>query len=461
VNRGIIEGAAMKQWVRSSLARSLPVLATPLLALGALATMTPASVASASVAAGARPAAPAAPVVPASLRTAIHKSLGPAGYSRQTRLSAADGARGDEFGYSVALSGSGTTALVGAWERHTSAGAAYVFRLRNGRWSQTAELTAPHGAAYDEFGYSVALSGPGTTAVVGDLRRAGTGAAYVFRLRGGHWSQSAVLTAANGAGGDSFGGAVAVSAPGATIVVGAFGANLTPGLAAGTGAAYVFRLRGRSWRQTAELTPAHGAPLDVFGGSVSVSAAGTTALVGAAGHNTNQGAAYVFRSRGRTWSQTELTAPHPAAGDDFGISVSLSALGSTALVGATGRSGETGAAFVYRLRGHTWSRTAQLTAGDGAVREQFGYSVALSADGTTALGGAPYHNEAVGAAYVFRLRGHTWSQTAELTAAHAAYPDLLGGSVSLSASGNTALAGAIGRNSYAGAAFVFTGRGRP
>ncbi|HEX4259151.1 MAG TPA: hypothetical protein VH089_28945, partial [Streptosporangiaceae bacterium] len=97
----------------------------------------------------------------------------------------------------------------------------------------------------------------------------------------------------------------------------------------------------------------------------------------------------------------------------------------------------------------------------GAVRDQFGYSVALSADGTTALSGAPYRNGAAGAAYVFRLRGRTWSQTAEVTARDGAAPDQLGGSVALSASGHTALAGAIGRNSYAGAAFVFTGRGRP
>jgi hypothetical protein len=452
----------MKQWVRSSLARSLPVLATPLLALGALATMTPASVASASVAAGARPAAQTAPAVPASLRAAIRKSLGAGAYSRQTGLAAADGAPNDEFGYSVALSGSGTTALVGAWERHTSTGAAYVFRLRGGQWHQTAELTAPHGVANDEFGYSVALSATGATAVVGAPRSGGAGAAYVFGLRGGKWFHTTELTAANAARGDNFGGAVAVSAPGATIVVGAFGANLTPGLAAGTGAAYVFRLRGRSWAQTAELTPAHGAPMDVFGGSVSVSAAGTTALVGAAGHNFSEGAAYVFRLRGHSWSQTaELTAPHPAQGDNFGVSVSLSARGSTALAGAPDRTSQAGAAYVFRLRGRTWSETAQLTAAGGAPRDEFGYSVALSANGTTALGGAPYHNEAVGAAYVFRLRGRTWSQTAELTARDGASPDQLGGSVGLSASGSTALAGAIGRNSYAGAAFVFTGRGRP
>src|ERR1700759_4747868 len=92
--RGATEGTAMKHWVRSSLPRSLAVLATPLLALGALATMAPASVASAAVTSAGGPwakAAPAAPAVPASLRVAIHKSLGPAGYSRQTGLAAADG----------------------------------------------------------------------------------------------------------------------------------------------------------------------------------------------------------------------------------------------------------------------------------------------------------------------------------------------------------------------------------
>ena len=138
----------------------------------------------------------------------------------------------------------------------------------------------------------------------------------------------------------------------------------------------------------------------------------------------------------------------------------LSALGSTALAGAPGRNSETGAAYVFRLRGGIWSQAAELTAAHGALRDEFGYSVALSALGSTALGGAPYRNSAAGAAYVFRLRGGIWSQAAELTASHAAATDQFGYSVSLSARGSTALAGAPGRTSDAGAAYVFTGRSR-
>jgi FG-GAP repeat protein len=118
----------MKQWIRSWLARWARVLATPLLALAALAGMAPA--ASASLAATSRPRTQTAPAVPASLRTAIHKSLGPGAYSRQTRLAAADGAPNDEFGYSVALSASGHTALAGAIGRNSYAGAAFVFTGR-------------------------------------------------------------------------------------------------------------------------------------------------------------------------------------------------------------------------------------------------------------------------------------------------------------------------------------------
>jgi hypothetical protein len=169
----------------------------------------------------------------------------------------------------------------------------------------------------------------------------------------------------------------------------------------------------------------------------------------------------VFRLRGGIWSRAAvLTVSHAAPGDDFGISVGLSALGSTALAGAPGRNSAAGAAYLFRLRGGTWSQTAELTAAHGAPRDQFGYSVALSALGSTALGGAPYRNSAAGAAYVFRLRGGIWSQAAELTAAHAAALDQFGYSVGLSALGSTALAGAPGRKSDAGAAYVFTGRSR-
>lgn len=110
---------------------------------------------------------------------------------------------------------------------------------------------------------------------------------------------------------------------------------------------------------------------------------------------------------------------------------------------------------MFTLRHGHWSRTAELT---GAANDGLGLSVALSAAGTTILAGAPFHNTSAGAAYVFTLRNGRWSQTGELT--DAATGGDFGYSVALSALGATALVGASYSNNAAGAVYVFKeGRG--
>lgn len=102
-----------------------------------------------------------------------------------------------------------------------------------------------------------------------------------------------------------------------------------------------------------------------------------------------------------------------------------------------------------------YSRQAELT-GPATMKGGFGSSVALSAGGRTALVGTSSLNGVAGAVYVFTRRGGTWSQTGELTASGPASGNQFGTSVALSAGGSTALVGAIGYNSYAGAGYVFT-----
>ena len=434
----------MGQWVGQSLARCLAVLVTPLVVLGVLAGMAPAAAATLAA-------------VPVSLQAAIGKSLGTAapaaGYSQQAELTASGGVPGGQFGQSVALSARGTTALVGAPVRDTGTGAVYVFTLRHGTWSQTAVLTASGGARFDSFGRSVALSALGSTALVGAPgRHSDTGAVYVFTLRHGTWYQTAELTASGGGRLDELGFSVALSAVGGTALAGA------PGRHAGTGAAYVFTLRRGTWSRTAELTASHGAPDDGFGQSVALSALGGTALAAAPGRHADTGAGYVFTLRRGTWSRTAMLTG--TRGDGFGFSVALSALGSTALAGAPFHQTLTGAAYVFTLRRGAWSRTGVLTAPHGAPGDDFGQSVALSAVGSTALAGDFGHSPFTGAAYVFTLRRGTWSRTARLTASDAAPGDEFGYSLALSALGATALAGAPFRHTSTGAAYVFTeGRG--
>ena len=378
---------------------------------------------------------------PAGLQAAVRRTLGvPAASTRsaaqQAELTAADGASGDEFGFSVALSGS--TAVVGAPSKNSMNGAAYVFVRSGATWSQQAKLTIAAGGA--GLGWSVALSG--STAVVGapfqSLGRRITGAAYVFVRSGTTWSRQAKLTApVHSRVSDDLGWSVALS--GSTAVVG------DPRNNSFSGAAFVFVRSGTTWSRQAKLTAAAHGFQQFLGQSVAVS--GTTVVAGAP----SNGTADVFVRSGTTWSrQAKLTGPVGS----FGWSVALSitpASGATAVVGSPLENSFTGAAYAFVRAGTTWSRQARLTAADGAANDEFGGSVALS--GSTAAVGAASKNANTGAAYVFARSGTTWSQRAKLTAAHGAANDGFGGSVALS--GSSAIVGALGTNANTGAAYVF------
>ena len=258
----------------------------------------------------------------------------------------------DELGYSVALDGE--TALIGAPFRHGALGhgAAWVFTRVGGSWSAwTAQpvLTAADGASGDRFGYTVALSGD--TALIGAPRHSvfGTyqaGAAYAFVRTGGSWAQQAKLTAADGAYEDQFGSSVALSGDAALI-----GSPYRDSLGeADAGAAYAFARSGGTWtEQQALIAGDRENPDDRLGSAVALS--GDTALVGAPGWDSElaagAGAAYFFARCGSSWMAEDQQIAADAAGDDrFGAAVALS--GSRALVGApghdTGR--PTGAAYV-------------------------------------------------------------------------------------------------------------------
>ena len=369
-----------------------------------------------------------------------------AGWIQQGELTASDGSTNDTFSQSVALSGS--TLVVGA-PLHTVGsngwqGAAYVFVESGGTWTEKAELIASDGSASDKFGSSIAISG--TTIVVGAYQHTvGSntfqGAAYVYVESGGMWTQQAELTASDGGSYQDFGYSVAVS--GSTVVVGAY--NHPVGSNASQGAAYVFVQGGTKWSQQAELMSSDGGFADGFGQSVAVN--GSTALVGAPGHqvglNYDQGAAYVFAESSGSWGQqAELTASDGAADAAFGSSVAIAETTAVVLGGGTGGGG----AYVFVQNGQNWTQQAELTVPNGFCD--------VAVDGSVIVAGACVF---VQAAYVFAESNGTWGQQAELTASDGASQDLFGNSVAIS--GNTVVVGApnrqVGSNPGQGAAYVF------
>jgi hypothetical protein len=319
-------------------------------------------------------------------------------------------------------------------------------------WSQQDELTASTRSQFDDFGYSTTLSADGNVAIAGSIGfSSGQGAVYLFTRQGTTWSpQGGAVTVAGGAANDKFGCSVSLSADGGTVIVGARGKN------SGQGAAYVFTRSGSALTDQVELTRSDVAAMDDFGVSVALSGDGNTAIVGAEGKNS----AYIFIRSGSVWSQqgSPLTPSGASTGYQFGFSVSLSADGNTALVGAPGKESGKGAAYIYTRSGATWSFKSELAPSAVlATDDSFGYSVAISADGNTALIGAVNRNAGQGNAYVFVRSADDWVQEGDALASHSGSAgDNFGLSVSLSGDGNTALIGAVGRSSITGSSYIFT-----
>ncbi len=399
------------------------------------------------------------------------------------KTSKLDGVGGDKFGYAVSVDGD--TAVIGAYQDNgngADSGAAYVFTRNDGVWDDGVKLTASGGAAYDNFGISVAVDGD--TVVVGapgnDGAGADSGSVYVFVKPTGAWATStetAKLTASDGAALDYFGYSVAVD--GDTVLVGAYQDDDEENDSEDSGSAYIFTKPNSSgsWadgNETAKLTASDGADDDWFG--VSVALDGKTAVIGASGDDDkgiDSGSVYVFVKPSGAWADgnetDKLTASDGEAQDNFGYSVAVDVDTvevsgaevevATVVVGAYQHDPidphsdpdsplyllDAGAAYVFtRDSGGVWDGGEKLTADDGDALDYFGYSVAVDVD-TVVVGayGDDDNGSASGSAYVFtRDSNGEWNQKKKLTDEDGEAGDWFGYSVAVDTAAHTALVGA-------------------
>ena len=200
-------------------------------------------------------------------------------------------------------------------------------------------------------------------------------------------------------------------------------------------------------------------PCSAQGWSVALSADGNTAIVGGDQDNGNKGASWIYTRSGTTWTeQAKLVGTGGVANGFQGVSVALSADGNTALVGGFVDNTYIGGAWVFTRSGSTWTQQGgKLTANNGVgSRYAFGYSVSLSSDGNTALIGGPADNSDIGAAWVFTRSSGVWSQSAKLVGTGYVGQPSQGTSVSLSGDASTAIVGGPFDASNVGAVWVFT-----
>jgi hypothetical protein len=254
------------------------------------------------------------------------------------------------------------------------------------------------------------------------------------------------------------GESVSVSADGNTAIVGAF---LDNGAA---GAVWVWTRNGAAWTQQGAKLVGSGAVGNAGQGySVSVSADGNTAIVGGFYDNSGAGAVWVWTRNGDAWTQqgAKLVGSGAVGSAGQGYSVSVSGDGNTAIIGGFQDDGHAGAAWVWTRNGGAWTQQGAKLVGSGAVGAPHqGVSVSLSADGNTAIVGGNYDNGHAGAAWIWRRSGGVWSQDGnKLVGSGAVGIARQGRSVSLSGDGKTAIVGGNLDSSGVGATWVWTRSG--
>jgi hypothetical protein len=309
------------------------------------------------------------------------------GWTLEARVSAADGAMGDEFGAALALAGD--TLVVGARNVDVGAnanqGAVYVFERNGSVWNQTQKIVAADGGRSEEqFGSWLGLDGE--TLAVG-----ANGQVRIFARQGGTFVEVQQIAAPSGAIGEGFG---RVALAGDHLLVGA------PLARSGAGAAHKYT------RVAAEFTleSVIEAPIAAVRFGTSVALSGDTGLIGT--DDTDVGSAFVFSfANGGIQQQARLTAGDATVGDRFGATVALS--GNVALVGApfhehAGANANHGSAYVFRGAGAAWTEVLELYPDDAQNNDHFGSAVAVTED--VALVGSPNDDvpfTANGSAYAF------------------------------------------------------------
>jgi hypothetical protein len=440
-------------------------------------------------------------------------------------VKASNTAASAQFGYWVALSGDGNTMAVGSVNESGGAkgingnqaskpgimdsGAVYVYVKRNGAWSQQAYIKASNPKEEALFGNAVALSNDGNTMIVAaylensksagangdqmDTSLDGAGASYIFTRTGATWSQQAYLKASNPGDGDQFGFSVAISGDGNTAAVGAIEeASKATGVDGdqkdrsqpGTGAAYVFARKGNTWAQQAYTKP-DAAGNGLYGYGVALSTDGSTLAVG--DENDGPGYVYAFHRTGMTWAkQGVLRAINGEDSDNVGWSVAISGDGNTIVAGANdedslftgvpandlgahdvGRDTSAGAAYIFtRDASGDWAQQVWLKAINTRKNDQFGTSIAISADGNTVAVGSMFGAGAggsngvnadpndetqfgSGSAYLYTRSGNTWVPAAYVKALNARTSAQFANSIALSADGKTLAVGSFRETSGA------------
>lgn len=369
----------------------------------------------------------------------------------------------------------------------------------------TPEARLSGDTAFAGFGVAVAMSADGSRVVVGQCDpssgASAAGHAFVLVRTGTSWAREALLVPSDGAVGDCFGSAVAITADGARVAIGAPGDNTV-----GSGSVRIYARSGSVWTLEQRISSPSGTTVYArFGAAVSLSADGALLLAGSPSAERVSS----FVRTGTSWTlEAAITSTDDVAGDSFGTSVALAADGSRAIVGAPNKDHTArlvGSAYVFVHSGGSWTQELAYVDPSGAILWQIGSAVAMDRTGTriavgmpganrvrflvrtgtswssegsfaagTTLGvaiawtpdaahalvGAPGENTG-GAVHQYTRVGGTWTESPAFQTPGGGFGQRFGGGLGIADDGSRAIVGQQGYGASAGSAFVYVRVGDP
>lgn len=386
------------------------------------------------------------------------------------------------FGYQVALSGDGNTLAVTALNEHSPSsgidcykddyietvsstnssgssisvqrhrnymyGAVYIFKRTNMSWSETTYVKAVINTKDLNFGSALALSGDGKTLAVATpyestpingvirlntLSSSSARSCYNYNASNSSSNSSLTFSSSSSSSSSSFSSnSSAISSQGSST------SSVSPG-GTGSGGIYIYREVNNTWTEEAFIKGADTTKDDRFGNSIALSADGTLLAVGAPGNATSLkgelekaviesdefvltgGAVYIFKFTTPeglgTWSQqTKIKSNYNFLSQEFGFSVALSGDGSTLAVGVPG----------------DWSKATGIESEIPKAGEGIGTDFILAKDFIANQG----NSNAYGSTYIYTSNGDTWIRQAYIKASNAKLSYQFGGAVTLSHNGN-------------------------
>ena len=374
--------------------------------------------------------------------------------SQQAKLVASDAGTNDFFGVSADIKGD--YAVIGARAER----AAYVFTRSGNNWSQQAKLTPS--SSTTNFGLYVAMSTDTNYIIVGSPNYSTGGGGFVFVRSGTSWTEQTILVDSGVASGNEW-ERVAISSDGTYAVVGSIGYSSYRGRAT------VFIRSGTTWTQQAQFTGQ--ANSDNLASAVSISDDGATLALGAQMDDDadgNAGSLHVHTRSGTTWSsRTVLTASDAGGSDYFGggtKGVDINEDGTLILVGSyghnTGGVGNSGAVYLFKYSGSSWSQVAKITPPSNVLNQGFGHQVAISGNTVTVGYEDTAANLSTATCHVYTTEDEsTWTLAKTFTASDIAAGMSFGHGLAIDEDSGTIVVGASGTantSTSPGAAYVFT-----